>query len=255
MGDNSPWGGNQDNGEQKTVVGGDNQASQDPWGNQGGYQPTEVEDDFSFQPTYPQQNPTPPPSPSPWGQQQPQQQQPQPQQQQWGGQQQGQGWGNQQPSPQQWGNQQPPPQWGPSQPQPQPAKSGSSGPSTVMMLAPEEKPLAWFAVVDGPPDLPRGTVFNLGREIFVGRTEGEIVIAQDRAASSRHLKIRMEPNENDPNLDAFVLYDQASANGTYVSADYEQCKQAQNRVYRHVLTDGDFILVGQTIFVFKQVCL
>jgi hypothetical protein len=72
----------------------------------------------------------------------------------------------------------------------------------------------------------------------------------DTTASSQHLKIKLETDEE--GTQAFVLYDLVSANGTYVG-DYESCHKEENRVYRHLLTDGDFILVGRTVLVFKQV--
>jgi pSer/pThr/pTyr-binding forkhead associated (FHA) protein len=111
--------------------------------------------------------------------------------------------------------------------------------------------LAWLAVTDGP-GAPRGQVFTLQRETLIGRKAGQIVLAGDAYVSGQHAKVRLEPSEGDEEKHVFVLYDLASANGTYAGSrkDYRD-----NQVYRHELEDGDFILLGETTLVFKQVKL
>ncbi len=123
---------------------------------------------------------------------------------------------------------------------------------TVMMHAgsKETVPLAWLAIVEGVGGA-RGTVFTLQRETVVGRTSGAVLL-RDPAVSGQHLKIRLEPSELNPKVEEFVLYDMASANGTFVG-DYGTCKKETNRVYRYVLSDGLYILIGKTMLVFKQV--
>lgn len=132
-----------------------------------------------------------------------------------------------------------------------PRDAGAQGGArTVMMQAkPEIIPLAWIAVVDGVGD-PRGTVYTLLRETLLGRKAGDIII-NDPAVSGQHMKIRLEPDEDDPEEEVFVLYDLASANGVYVG-EYDACQAEANRVYRHPLQDGDYIRVGRTILIFKQ---
>ncbi len=49
----------------------------------------------------------------------------------------------------------------------------------------------------------------------------------------------------------FVLYDMGSRNGTFVG-DKETHKDDESRTYRHVLQDGDYLLVGETTLVFKK---
>ncbi|HNT75129.1 MAG TPA: FHA domain-containing protein [Anaerolineae bacterium] len=150
----------------------------------------------------------------------------------------------------------PPP---PTPPQGVPLATG--GAKTVIMdsqTPPEDIPLAWLGVVDGPGGR-RGQTFLLGRDAVVGRDPGDIMLT-DRAASGRHLRIRLEASEQPPQQQVFVIYDQGSTNGTYVGS-YTTCQDAKTsgdpkaRAYRHVLRDGDFILIGQTILVFKQVDL
>lgn len=136
---------------------------------------------------------------------------------------------------------------------PPPAPPQNSGAQTMMMNVVQDIiPLAWLAVVEGP-GAARGSVYSLKRETLLGRTSGEIALNMDQAISSQHLKIRLEDSEANPEQQVFVLYDMASANGVFVG-DYAACQQDNaNRVYRYVLKDGDFLLAGQTILVFKEV--
>lgn len=151
----------------------------------------------------------------------------------------------------------PPPPPPPTPPQGVPSASGGS--KTVIMdsqTPPPDMPLAWLAVVEGPGG-KRGQTFLLGRDAVLGRDPGDILLT-DRAASGRHLRVRLEASEQDPQQQVFVIYDQGSTNGTYVGS-YATCQDAKTsgdpkaRAYRHILKDGDFLLIGQTILVFKQV--
>jgi hypothetical protein len=151
----------------------------------------------------------------------------------------------------------PPPPPPPTPPQGVSAMSGGS--KTVIMdtqAPPTDIPLAWLAVVEGPGG-KRGQTFLLGRDMVMGRDPGDILLP-DRAASGRHLRIRLEAGEQDPQRQVFVIYDQGSTNGTFAGT-YATCRDAKTsgdpkaKVYRYVLRDGDFLLVGQTVLVFKQV--
>ena len=88
------------------------------------------------------------------------------------------------------------------------------------------------------------------RETVIGRTAGQVVLSADAYASAEHAKIRLETGEDDEEKQVLVLYDLASANGTFAGSrdDYRD-----NQVYRYELKDGDFILIGETTLVFKQV--
>lgn len=233
MGDN-PWAdhgndygnnyGNED--DKRTVVdGNDKTVPMDGGGYQrtpgaGSWERTEVDDNAPFQPTNPQDRPTPRPG----------------------------GLGD-------YPRYESPPSYTPPSPQPQrPAgPAGGEGKTQIMPAGvPETMPLAWLAVVEGPGG-QRGQVFRLGPDTVLGRTgNNHIPLSGDRAVSSRHLKIKLEESEEDPEQKVFVLYDQGSSNGTFVGS-YEACKAAENRVYRQVLEDGDFLLIGETILVFKAV--
>ncbi|MBN1487969.1 MAG: FHA domain-containing protein [Anaerolineae bacterium] len=135
----------------------------------------------------------------------------------------------------------------------QPAPQGSANAHTVIIEAGADVDvLAWLAVVEGA-GAPRGHIQQLKQETVIGRNMGDLTLTNDPAVSGRHLKIRLEASEEDPEEKHFILYDQGSSNGTYLGQDPETCLKKTNKVYRHELQDGDFILVGQTLLVFKQV--
>jgi len=146
----------------------------------------------------------------------------------------------------------PPPGYGPA---PRPFTPPAQAPApaagaTRVMGKPAPPPLlAWLAVVEGPGGA-RGQVFTLQRETVIGRAAGDVVLAGDPYISSQHAKVRLEPSEADPEKEVLVLYDLASANGTFAGSrqDYRN-----KQIYRYELHDGDFILMGETTLVFKQV--
>jgi pSer/pThr/pTyr-binding forkhead associated (FHA) protein len=109
--------------------------------------------------------------------------------------------------------------------------------------------LAWLAIVEGP-GAPQGQVFTLQRETVIGRTTGQISLPEDAYVSAEHAKIRMEPSEEDEEDQVMVLYDLASANGTFAG---DRDGYRDNQIYRFVLKDGDFVLIGETTLVFKKV--
>jgi hypothetical protein len=132
---------------------------------------------------------------------------------------------------------------------PQAPPAGPAGETVIIGPEAAAPLLAWLAVTEGP-GAPRGRVFALQRETLIGRKVGQIVLGGDAFVSGQHAKVRMERSEEDAEKQVFVLYDLASANGTFVGGreDYRD-----NQVYRHELEDGDFVLLGETTLVFKQV--
>jgi pSer/pThr/pTyr-binding forkhead associated (FHA) protein len=90
----------------------------------------------------------------------------------------------------------------------------------------------------------------LQRETVIGRKAGQIVLGGDPSVSSQHAKVRLEASEGDDGRQAFVLYDLASANGTFAGG---REAYRDNQIYRYELEDGDFLLLGETTLVFKQV--
>ncbi len=129
------------------------------------------------------------------------------------------------------------------------ARPDAAGQTTILRPEARAPLLAWLAVIEGPGG-SRGQVFTLEPETVIGRKTGQIVLAADACVSGHHARVRLEPGEGDDDRGAFVLYDLASSNGTF-AGDRESYRD--QRIYRHELKDGDFILLGETTLVFKQV--
>ncbi len=135
------------------------------------------------------------------------------------------------------------------------------GETVVMEMEPKAQiPLAWLAIVEGPGG-KRGKVVTLGMETVIGRKIGELTLNADHGVSTQHVKVRLEPKGEPANQrmanseggeQVFVLYDLASTNGTYVGTR-DGVREEGSRIYRRELKDGDFVLVGETLLVFKQV--
>ena len=142
-----------------------------------------------------------------------------------------------------------PPPFGTPPPHPPSGGAGPAGHTVVMRQEAPAPLLAWLAVIKGPGG-PRGQVFTLERETIIGRKAGQIVLGGDSYVSGQHAKVRLESSEADEESHTFVLYDLASANGTF-AGDRETYED--NQIYRYELEDGDFVLVGETTLVFKQV--
>jgi len=142
-----------------------------------------------------------------------------------------------------------PPPLGTPQPHPPSGGAGAAGHTVIMRQEAPTPLLAWLAVVEGPGG-PRGQVFTLDREMIIGRKAGQIVLPGDSYVSGQHARVRLESSETDEGAHLFVLYDLASANGTF-AGDRETYHD--NQIYRYELDDGDFVLVGETTLVFKQV--
>lgn len=107
---------------------------------------------------------------------------------------------------------------------------------------------AWLVVMDGPD---KGRIHPLKPDTTaVGRAPGNDIVVPDDTCSGQHLKIRIESQEEGG--ERFVLIDLASRNGTYVGSK-ETYRDPSSRVYRHVLQDGDYLLLGETTLVFKRV--
>ncbi|MBN1888204.1 MAG: FHA domain-containing protein [Thermoflexales bacterium] len=150
----------------------------------------------------------------------------------------------------------PPPAAPPFRPSSGPSSQAGSDKTVLMRAEPEPQiPLAWLAIVEGPGG-KRGTVLALKTETIVGRTSGDYLLSGDSTISSQHIRIRLEAPEaasaDDAAETTFVLYDQASSNGTFVG-NKQNYRDDESRVYRRELQDGDYVLVGNTTLVFKQV--
>jgi pSer/pThr/pTyr-binding forkhead associated (FHA) protein len=141
-----------------------------------------------------------------------------------------------------------PPQspYGPPGPQPPP------GPEAQTMII-SERPapvFAWLVVVDGPDRNTIGVVHSLHPDTTtLGRVAGNAIVVQDDTVSAQHARIRRETKEGQEPV--FALFDLGSRNGIFVG-DKDTYKDEENRVYRHELQDGDYLLIGETTLVFKR---
>lgn len=106
-------------------------------------------------------------------------------------------------------------------------------PTEILQRPPPQ--LGWLVVLTGPWT---GKEFRLMEVTSVGRDAALNDIAIDDAAISRqHAKIKLEEGR-------FVIYDLASANGTFVNGE---------KILRHVLADKDAVKMGETLFAFMEV--
>ena len=145
----------------------------------------------------------------------------------------------------------PPPPSAPFQPVPAPAPA-SGGARTMLMGTPVPQiKLAWLGVVSGS-GAERGQTFVLRAETVVGRSNGDFALSGDTTMSSQHIRVRLEPKEGGAEGEqVFILYDLASANGTYVGTK-DNYREDSRRVYRRELHGGDYILLGETTLVFLE---
>ncbi|RPI59014.1 MAG: FHA domain-containing protein [Chloroflexi bacterium] len=129
---------------------------------------------------------------------------------------------------------------------------GSSGPEAQTMII-KERPtpvFAWLVVVDGPDRNSIGTVHTLHPDTTtLGRVSGNRIVLHDETISAQHARIRREVKEGQEPV--FALFDLGSRNGIY-AGPRETFKNEENRVYRHELQDGDYLLMGETTLVFKK---
>lgn len=118
-----------------------------------------------------------------------------------------------------------------------------------MLISQHPRPVfAWLVVLDGPE---QGRIHQLRPDVTtIGRVVGNDVLLPDDSVSGQHAKIKMESQEGGE--DAFVLFDLASRNGVF-AGDKTNYRDAGNRIYRRVLQDGDYLLLGETTLVFKRV--
>lgn len=142
-----------------------------------------------------------------------------------------------------------PPQQPPmAPPGPQPPKAPEG---RTMIIAERPTPVfAWLVVVKSPDRGSVGRVHTLHPDTTtLGRVTGNHIVVHDETCSSQHARIRVEAKEGgEP---AYVLYDMGSRNGTFIG-DKETYQDEENRKYRHELQDGDYILIGETVLVFKK---
>lgn len=118
---------------------------------------------------------------------------------------------------------------------------GASQQETVMLRPTKKQPLAWLICKEGSRV---GQTFRLGAEsTTIGRDAQSDIFLDDDSISRPHAKVKLEPVEGDEKNMAFFIYDLASENGTSVNG---------KPILKQMLADGDEVLVGRTLLVFKK---
>ena len=146
----------------------------------------------------------------------------------------------------------PPPYQPPQPPYGPPGSQAPAGPEAQTMIISEQPApvFAWLVVVDGPDRNAIGVVHSLHPDTTtLGRVAGNRVVLQDETVSAQHARIRCETKEGQEPV--FALFDMGSRNGIFVG-DKDTYQGEENRVYRHELQDGDYLLMGETTLVFKR---
>ena len=90
-------------------------------------------------------------------------------------------------------------------------------------------------VASNDPQL-QNRIWDLGPELGIGRDPANDVLVADSHVSRRHARIVSS-------AEGFVVSDEGSGNGVWIN---------QQRVTRHVLTDGDILAIGDTQFRFED---
>jgi len=94
-------------------------------------------------------------------------------------------------------------------------------------------------------DGSEGASFVLGESADVGRSEGDIVIADDRYVSPRHARVALRGG-------AYFLRDLGSTNGVFVRIPFVG-KLGEETVPEQPLADQELFLVGQQVLRFEVV--
>jgi pSer/pThr/pTyr-binding forkhead associated (FHA) protein len=142
---------------------------------------------------------------------------------------------------------------GPMLPSPTPVRS------TVAMVSPASGPAARARLVLIARDGGEGPGYPLGESVDIGRSEGNILLGDDRYVSPRHARIQVRGG-------AYYLRDLASTNGVYVRIPFGQALQgaglssrgrpegaSSGAALEHPLVDQDLFLVGQQVLKFEVV--
>ncbi len=146
-----------------------------------------------------------------------------------------------------------PPPYPPPQPPfgPPPPEAPPGAEAQTMIISERPSPVfAWLVVVDGPDRNSVGMVHSLHPDTTtIGRVAGNRVVLRDETVSAQHARIRREVKEDQEPI--FALFDMGSRNGIF-AGDQETYKKEEQRIYRHELQDGDYLLMGETTLVFKK---
>jgi hypothetical protein len=129
------------------------------------------------------------------------------------------------------------------------------GAATVLMPSSTlaEPSFAWLVMTAGTlynQMIGQPQLIKKNQVTSIGRAPDNDIVIPDQACSARHARIR--PEKDDAGTESFVIYDLGSSNHLYVG-DKAHYRDDASQAYRHILHDGDYILIGETTLVFKQV--
>jgi pSer/pThr/pTyr-binding forkhead associated (FHA) protein len=137
-----------------------------------------------------------------------------------------------------------------------PGASTSSAPvrSTVAMVSPVAGPAPRARLILIARDGGEGPGYPLGEGSDIGRTEGNILLGDDRYVSPRHARIQARGG-------SYYLRDLASTNGVYVRIPFARDAAAASRrpesaspaSLEQSIVDQDLFLVGQQVLKFEVV--
>lgn len=118
--------------------------------------------------------------------------------------------------------------------------SESAQPPPTRLLRVEPSVLAYLVIQEG---VHQGKAFQLSETTNIGRkADTNDIVLDDDAVSRQHARVRLENGK-------FVLYDLASANGTFVRT----ANGAWERIQKRQLTNGMSVRIGGTVLVFMHV--
>ncbi len=141
---------------------------------------------------------------------------------------------------------------GPMLPSPTPVRS------TVAMLSPVAGPVARARLVLIARDGGEGPGYPLGEASDIGRTEGNILLGDDRYVSPRHARIQARGS-------SYYLRDLASTNGVYLRIPFtrdagvvsggprSRGESSSPASLEQPIVDQDLFLVGQQVLKFEVV--
>ncbi len=108
----------------------------------------------------------------------------------------------------------------------------------TLRIAQEPPTFAWLIRLNGPQ---RGEIYAIpGAGLTIGRAPDNDLVLEDETVSRHHARLLVESSLGRAQV---YIQDLASINGVLVNGQ---------SVVRHLLEDEDRVLVGETLFVFKQ---
>lgn len=117
------------------------------------------------------------------------------------------------------------------------------GDETMIASAKQRQPSFAFLVITKGRRMGDILHLNLG-ETSMGRESDNDIIIDDDYGSRRHAKVKVEPDPEAGDEQAFFIYDLATPNGTFVDGE---------QILRAKLVDGAKVQIGETVMVFKKV--